>query len=153
MAKGFYNLTTKIKDTLLLDDFVKTVTYGGIDRVDLKKRTIFPLSHFLVNTGVRNGAAWTFNVSLLCMDIVDFSKENATDDFRGNDNEQDVFNTQLAVVARLIELLERGNLADDLFQLNGTPSVEAFVERFENNLAGWTVTFDVDIINDMTICD
>ena len=152
MAKGFYNLTTKIKDTLLLDEFVNTVTYGDIYDVDLKKQTIFPLSHFIVNTGVYNGQTWTFNVSLLCMDIVDYNKDLSTDYFQGNNNEQDVFNTQLAVINRLLDLLNRGSLHDDLYQLNGNPSIEAFVDRFENGLAGWTVTFDVDIINDMTVC-
>jgi len=150
--KGFYNLTDTLKDALEEDVFVNTVTYGDIFKVDLKKQTIFPLSHFIVNNGTYNGNIWTFNVSLICMDIVDYSKENDQDDFVGNDNEQDVLNTQLAVVNRLLERLRRGDLRDNLYQLNGSPSVEAFTDRFDNLLAGWTVTFDVDIVNDMTIC-
>ena len=150
--KGFYNLTDTLKDALNEDVFVNTVTYGDIFKVDLKKQTIFPLSHFIVNNGTYNGNIWTFNVSLICMDIVDYSKEDDQDDFVGNDNEQDVLNTQLAVVNRLLERLRRGDLRDNLYQLNGSPSVEAFTDRFDNLLAGWTVTFDVDIINDMTIC-
>ncbi len=150
--KGFYNLTDTLKDALNEDVFVNTVTYGDIFKVDLKKQTIFPLSHFIVNNGTYNGNIWTFNVSLICMDIVDYSKENDQDDFVGNDNEQDVLNTQLAVVNRLLERLRRGDLRDNLYQLNGSPSVEAFTDRFDNLLAGWTVTFDVDIVNDMTIC-
>jgi len=47
--KGFYNITTKIKETLALDAFVNTVTYGDIFEVDLNKQDIFPLSHFIVN--------------------------------------------------------------------------------------------------------
>jgi len=150
--KGFYNLTDTLKDALEEDVFVNTVTYGDIFKVDLKKQTIFPLSHFIVNNGTYNGNIWTFNVSLICMDIVDYSKEDDQDDFVGNDNEQDVLNTQLAVINRLLERLRRGDLRDNLYQLNGSPSVEAFTDRFDNLLAGWTVTFDVDIANDMTIC-
>ncbi len=150
--KGFYNLTDTLKDALEEDVFVNTVTYGDIFKVDLKKQTIFPLSHFIVNNGTYNGNIWTFNVSLICMDIVDYSKEDDQDDFVGNDNEQDVLNTQLAVISRLLERLRRGDLRDNLYQLNGSPSVEAFTDRFDNLLAGWTVTFDVDIANDMTIC-
>jgi len=150
--KGFYNLTKKIKDSLLEDDFCNTVTYGDIFDVDLKKQSIFPLSHFIVNSGSYNGSVWTFSVSLLCMDIVDYSKEDTTDIFTGNNNEQDVFNTQLAVINRLLERLRRGDLRGELYQLVGTPSVEPFKERADNMLAGWTVTFDVDVVNDMTIC-
>ena len=150
--KGFYNLTDTLKDALEEDVFVNTVTYGDIFKVDLKKQTIFPLSHFIVNNGTYVGNIWTFNVSLICMDVVDYSKEEDENDFVGNDNEQDVLNTQLAVINRLLERLRRGDLRDNLYQLNGSPSVEAFTDRFDNLLAGWTVTFDVDIVNNMTIC-
>jgi len=150
--KGYYNLLDKIKTQLQADTFVNTITYGDIHDVDLKKQTIFPLSHFIVNGGTYNSRTWTMNMSLICMDIVDYSKETPTDKFRGNNNEQDVFNTQLAVISRLMDELERGTLYDQLYQLNGAPSIEAFVDRFDNSLAGWTVTFSVDIINDIEIC-
>ena len=150
--QGFYNITTKIKETLALDDFVNTVTYGDIFEIDLNKQDIFPLSHFIVNSATLNGSVWQFNISLLCMDIVDESKEDVTDKFLGNDNEQDVLNTQMAVINRLLELLRRGDLHSDLYQLEGAPQIEAFFDRFENKLAGWTLSFDVLIPNDMTIC-
>lgn len=150
--QGFYNITTKIKETLALDDFVNTVTYGDIFEIDLNKQDIFPLSHFIVNSATLNGSVWQFNMSLLCMDIVDESKEDVTDKFLGNDNEQDVLNTQMAVINRLLELLRRGDLHSDLYQLEGSPTIEPFVDRFDNKLAGWTLTFDVLIPNGMTIC-
>jgi len=150
--QGFYNITTKIKETLALDDFVNTVTYGDIFEIDLNKQDIFPLSHFIVNSATLNGSVWQFNMSLLCMDIVDESKEDVTDKFLGNDNEQDVLNTQMAVINRLLELLRRGDLYSDLYQLEGSPTIEPFVDRFDNKLAGWTLTFDVLIPNGMTIC-
>ena len=40
---GFYNITTKIKETLEQEPFVNTITYGNIDDVDLNKQNIFPL--------------------------------------------------------------------------------------------------------------
>lgn len=150
--QGFYNITQKIKDTLALDAFVNTVTYGDIFEIDLNKQDIFPLSHFIVNSATLNGSTWQFSMSLLCMDIVDESKEDVTDKFLGNDNEQDVLNTQMAVINRLLELLRRGDLRAELYQLEGTPTIEPFVDRFDNKVAGWTLTFDVLIPNDMTIC-
>ena len=76
----------------------------------------------------------------------------ATDKFVGNNNEQDVLNTQLAVVNKVIAVLRRGTLMQDLYQLDGNASCEPFYERFENRLAGWASTFDVLIHNDITIC-
>ena len=153
--QGFYNLSNKIRETLQLDAFVNTVTYGDIFDVDLNKQTIFPLSHFMVNSATMQSNVWSFQISLLCMDIVDDNKnfaEGIPDEFRGNNNEQDVFNTQLAVANRLLELLLRGDLYVDKYQLDGNPTLEPFVDRFENKLAGWVATFDVIVQNDMTVC-
>ena len=150
--KGFYNLTDKLKDTLIAEPFVNTVTFGSLDDVDLNKQTIFPLSHIIVNSTSVGSKTLTFNVSILAMDVVDISKEETTDVFIGNDNEQDVLNTQLALLTRVINELQRGNLYTELYQVEGDVSCEPFVDRFENKLAGWAATFDVLVQNDMTIC-
>jgi hypothetical protein len=151
--KGFYQVTTAIKDQLYKDIFVNTVSSGDIFEIDLNKQTIFPLSHIIVNNATYNGNTWLFNISVLCMDVVDFSKTEQTDQFLTNDNEQDVLHTQLMVINRLLEVLRRGSLFDDLYQLQGTPNCEPFVDRFENKIAGWTVTFDVMVANEMTSCE
>lgn len=151
--KGFYQITTAIKDQLYKDVFVNTVSSGDIFEIDLNKQTIFPLSHIIVNNAQYNGNVWIFNISVLCMDVVDFSKTEQTDQFLTNDNEQDVLHTQLMVINRLLEVLRRGSLFDDLYQLQGTPNCEPFVDRFENKIAGWTVTFDVMVSNEMTSCE
>ena len=150
--KGFYNVTDKLKDTLLAEPFVNTVTFGSLDDVDLNKQTIFPLSHIIVNNTTVGTKTLTFNISILSMDIVDISKDEVEDIFVGNDNEQDVLNTQLALQTRVINTLQRGDLYTDLYQVQGDVSCEPFVDRFENKLAGWTATFDVVVQNDMTIC-
>jgi hypothetical protein len=151
--KGFYNVTDKLKDTLLAEPFVNTVTFGSLDDVDLNKQTIFPLSHITVNNTTVGTKTLTFNISILSMDIVDISKDEVEDIFTGNDNEQDVLNTQLALQTRIINTLQRGDLYTDLYQVQGDVSCEPFVDRFENKLAGWAATFDVVVQNDMTICD
>ena len=95
--RGFYQLTETIKEQLLNDVNVNTVTTGDITEIDLSKQTIFPLSHIIVNNVITEEQYLSFNITVLAMDIVDESKEPTTDIFRGNDNEQDVLNTQLAV--------------------------------------------------------
>jgi len=150
--KGFYQISQAIKNQLDDDAFVNTVTIGDIFKIDLNKQTIFPLSHIMINSANYNGKTFNYNVSVLCMDIVDESKEATTDIFVGNDNEQDVLNTQQMVATRLLEMLRRGDLYDDGFQLQDGASIEYFVDRFENKVAGVTVSFNVIAQNDMTIC-
>ena len=148
----FYEITQSIKNKLQEDLFVNTVTTGDIFKVDLNKLTIFPLSHIIVNSVSYQGPVLNYNISILCMDIVDESKEKVTDIFLGNDNEQDVLNTQLSVANRFLELLSRGDLADDYELVNNTANIEFFTERFENKIAGVTFTFDMAIENRMTKC-
>lgn len=150
--KGFYSVTEKIKNTLAAEPFVNTVSFGGIDDVDLNKQNIYPLSHVMVNNVTVQEKTLLFNMSILAMDIVDVSNDETTNIFVGNDNEQDVLNTQLAILTRIATILKRGDLYVDKYQLQGDMNCEPFVDRFENKLAGWTGTFDVVIQNDMTIC-
>jgi hypothetical protein len=48
--------------------------------------------------------------------------------------------------------MRRGDLYTLGFQLNGNANYEAFSDRFENKLVGWTITFNVEAANDTTIC-
>jgi len=149
---GYYELLDKLKTHFDADVIVNTVTQGDIFKVDLSKQTIFPLVHIMVNSCTLDERTTTWNISLIAMDIVDLSKSATTDLFLGNDNEVDVLNTQQAVLNRAYEIIKHGSLAYDLFMVEGTASLEPFTERFENYMAGWTMTFDVVTPNEMTIC-
>jgi len=131
---------------------VNTVTTGDIYDIDLAKQSIFPLSHIIINNVTTQEQTLTFNISVLSMDIVDESKEPTTDIFRGNNNEQDILNTQLAVLNKLVMVLRKGTLYSDQYQLDGDATLEPFYERFDNRLAGWSATFNVFVKNDITIC-
>ena len=154
--RGFYQVTKTLEDQLLLDVNCKTVTTGDISNVNLNKQDIFPLSHILINSVTQsddNGSGlYTFNISILSMDIVDQSKEPTTDIFRGNDNTQDILNTQMSVSNKVIQLMRGGTLFQNMYQVRGDATFEFFTERFENVLAGVTATFNLTIYNDIYIC-
>jgi hypothetical protein len=150
--KGFYQVTQVIKDQLLADVNVNTVTTGDITRIDTSKQTMFPLSHIIVNNVGNEDNILRFSLSVLAMDVVNISKEEVVDIFIGNNNEQDILNTQLAVLNKLVQVLRGGTLHTDLYQLDGTPNFEPFYDRFEAEVAGWALTFDVIIPNDISIC-
>ena len=150
--RGFYQITETIETQLLADVNVNTVTTGDIFDIDLSKQSIFPLAHIIVISVILQEQVMSFNITVMAMDIVDESKDATTDIFRGNNNEQDVLNTQLAVLNKLIMVLRRGDLYSDKFQLEGDPTLEPFYERFDNRLAGYAATMDVIIHNDIDIC-
>ena len=151
-VRGFYQITETIKDQLLNEDVINTVTTGNLSDIDLSKQTIYPIAHIVINNVTLEEQLLRFNISVLAMDTVDQSKDETVDIFRDNDNEHDVLNTQLAVVNKLVQVLRIGNLYRDKYQLDGDPSCEPFYDRFENQVAGWACTFDVLIENDINIC-
>ena len=149
----YYEILTKLQTELNNDPLINTVSEGDIFSVDLSKQTIFPLCHIMVNSATFVDNVIQYNISIMAMDIVDVSKDETTNKFRGNDNEQDILNTQISVLNRLYEKLRRGNLYDDNYQVDGSPNVEPFIDRFENKLAGWTMTVNINTPNTMTVCD
>lgn len=150
--RGFYQLTETIKSQLLLDININTVTTGDVSDFNLHKQDIFPLAHIIVNNVVVNEQTLDFNISVLACDIVNQSKLETEDIFTGNNDVQNILNTQLGVLNKLIQKLRMGNLHTDMYQLDGSPSLDPFYDRFENQLAGWTATMNIQIYNDIHIC-
>jgi hypothetical protein len=138
-----YRIIKEIKDVLLEEPFVNTVTEGDIFEIDLNKQTMFPLSHIIINQATHQGNVLSFNITVLLMDVI-----NQKDD----SNKVDIWNTQLLLATRVLNRLNRADIADGFWELTGQPTYEPFTERFENDLAGWAVTFDVLVRNDITIC-
>ena len=131
--RGFYQLTETIKTQLLADINVNTVTTGDITDINLGKQDMFPLSHIIVNNVVVNEQTLDFNISILSCDIVNQSKLETTDIFKGNNDVQNILNTQLSVLNKLIQKLRMGNLHTDMYQLDGSPSLDPFYDRFEKS--------------------
>ena len=151
-VRGFFQLTETIKAELLKDVNINTVTTGDITDVNLNKQDIFPLGHIIIDSVTDEEQVLRFNMTILACDIVNQSKDLTVDRFTGNNDVQDILNTQLAVLNRLTQRLRMGTLYTDMYQLDGTPPLTPFYDRFENQLAGWSASITVLIYNDIYIC-
>lgn len=149
---AYYDITTKLYTNLLADPLINKVTKGDIYDVQLDKREIYALAHLMVNSASCQGKILVLNMSLITMDLVNINKVSPTDKYIGNDNEDDVLNAMLAVQVRLFELLRRGDLQADGFELSGQPSLESFTDRFADGVAGWGSDFSVQLFPNMKIC-
>lgn len=150
--RSYYLIMSKLEQELLNSPFVKTVTFGDISQVDLRKQTIFPLSHIIMNNVTQGGQVLTFNMTILLMDIVDVNKALVTDQFTGNNDEMDILNTQLQVGNKLVEQMRNGNLFNEMYQVITDATFEPFYDRFENELAGWSLNVSIVVQNDIYIC-
>ena len=151
-VRGFFQLTETIKAELLKDVNINTVTTGDITDVNLNKQDTFPLGHIIIESVTDEEQVLRFNMTILACDIVNQSKDLTVDRFTGNNNVQDILNTQLAVLNRLTQRLRMGTLYTDMYQLDGVPTLTPFYDRFENQLAGWSASITVLIYNDIYIC-
>jgi len=152
---SIYDIIEQIKTFLRAHPIVNYVTYGDITQVDLNKTTMFPLTHFFVRNTTITEHAMRVTVSLLFLDIVDYTKDFNSDDLgdrQDASNLIDVYNTQLQIANALVQDLRRGDLYREKYQLVGDPLCEPFKDRFENELAGWSMELTIDIPNNISVC-
>jgi len=148
---SFYDVIKSIKTYLEGNNSVNTVTFGNILDVDLNKQTIFPLSHLTVRNVVFSDHTMSFTINVLCVDVVDDIKENdkeQVEPFFGNDNKQDILNTQLMVLNGLQSSLRRGGLFQQDFIVDNNLTASLVEERFENLLSGWEMNITLEVPND-----
>lgn len=149
-----YDIIGQTKSFLRDNPSVNTVTFGDITQVNLNKTTIFPLAHFLIDSVQVSERSIRINLSLLFIDIVDYTKEfNADDEGSREDatNLVDVYNTQLYVANSFITDLRRGTLYTEGYQVVNDPILTPFKDRFENELAGWSVEMSIEVRNDVSL--
>lgn len=148
----YFKVIEDIKTALSSEPFINKVSQGDIYEVDLSKKTLFPLAHLIIESIDIQTNRIQLSLSLLLMDIVDLSKESSTDLIRGNDNELDAINNMVNVAARLQAVLAKTDTYNASYELEGSFSCTPFKERFENNLAGVSADFTINLANDMTKC-
>jgi len=140
---AYYEVLRILKLSLEENKDIHTVTQGDISNLDLNKMNIYPIGHIDLDDGTFNENTIEFNCSIYAMDVIDTSNNLVVDKFIGNDNEIDVFNTMLAVVRRTYLELAKDMRTQDITIL-GEPSVRK-MEGAVNNLAGWEMTFTIEV--------
>ena len=140
---AYYEVLRILKLSLEENKDIHTVTQGDISNLDLNKMNIYPIGHIDLDDGTFNENTIEFNCSIYAMDVIDTSNNLVVDKFIGNDNEIDVFNTMLAVVRRTYLELVKDTRTQDII-ITGSPLVRK-MEGAVNNLAGWEMTFTIEV--------
>lgn len=149
-----YQVLDKIKSKLRSSPNIHTVSFGDFFDIDLNKTSIFPIAHIGLGTTSIQEHKLEVGINLILLDIVDDNRDPSTEDeFYGNNNLQDILNTLLAEANILVSDLRRGSAYDELFEVESNISAEPFLDRFENQLAGWSLNIAVSFPNnDISIC-
>ena len=149
---SFYRVIDSIKNAISAEPFNHQVTFGDIADIDLQKQSLYPLCHIMINSATITSNIVQQSMTIFLMDLVDVSNSEDTSLFLGNDNRQDILNTQLALGTRIMRVLQKADTYRDEFEIVGDATCEPFTERFENMLAGWAITFTINTNTDMTYC-
>ena len=149
---SFFRVIDKIKEAVSAEPFNNEVTFGNIGDVDLSKQSLFPLSHITVNNATITENLVQHNMTIFFMDLVDINNAEDASSFLGNDNTQDILNTQLTLATRVLRVLQKADVYREQFEIEGSASCEPFEDRFSNHLAGWAVTFTINTYDEMTYC-
>lgn len=150
----FYNITKNMKDTLVAKGF-RVVTMGDTYKVDIARQTIMPYAHIIPETSVHLGQTTEWNFTIIGMDIVDINElalRDQEEPFFMTDNMQDVLNDIHNRMISFCEYYRRGEGSELLFKMETLPSLEAFMDRYENVLTGWSMAITIVTPTDITIC-
>jgi hypothetical protein len=136
---NFYELIDLIKQLVEDNSFTNKITFGEMSDVDLNKDTTFPLLHIMVDQVTIQEKTMEYRLNLVAADIVDVIDEDlGVDDYYGNDNTQDVMNTQLKIMTELVNALRKLDLVGTNFtRMQDEPVATPFKDRFDNVIAGW----------------
>ncbi len=136
---NFYELIDLIKQLVEDNAFTNKITFGEMSDVDLNKDTTFPLLHIMVDQVTIQEKTMEYRLNLVAADVVDVIDEDlGVDDYYGNDNTQDVMNTQLKIMTELVNALRKLDLVGTNFtRMQDEPVATPFKDRFDNVIAGW----------------
>jgi hypothetical protein len=146
----FYELIDLLKQLIEQNNFTNKITFGDISDVDLNKDTTFPLLHIMLDEAIIEERTIDYRLNIIASDIVDVIDEDlGVDDFYGNDNTQDILNTQLRVVTELVNALRRLDLvSSDYSRIEDAATATPFRDRFENEIAGWETSITLKKFQD-----
>lgn len=153
--KGFYEINKRLSDYFRTDPIINTVSSGGLDKIAQMKVDMYPIAHVIFNSATIQGHMVTYNTSVVLMDLVEVSKEPFQVIYEGNDNEQDVIHQMQEVAFHFYDHLRRGVLHDTydiITDEDATMGIEYFSDRFADKVAGVTLTIDIKMAVQSTIC-
>ena len=146
---SLFALTDAIKNELDSNVLLNSVSYGDVDEIELLKTNKYPLAHVGISTGTISDSTSTIEMSVIFIQQVDDVKAQE-DSF--NDSELYAQNNMLAAATRLVQVLKRGDLYAQGFQLEDDATVDFFGDRFTDKVAGVTVDMTVTIKNSVSVC-
>ena len=141
-----YDIIDKLKETGEALPSIRTITFGNLEDVDIKRQTIFPLIHIVPGTATLNGSTITWAFQIHAMDLIDFNKDDLNDmddPFHGTDNMQDVLSDMVQQLSIMVDKIKRG-ASFGTYEIVGSQTMTPFLNKTGNGLAGYTLSVTIN---------
>ena len=141
-----YDIIDKLKETGEALPSIRTITFGNLEDVDIKRQTIFPLIHIVPGTATLNGSTISWAFQIHAMDLIDFNKDDLNDmddPFHGTDNMQDVLSDMMQQLSIRVDKIKRG-ASFGTYEIVGSQTMTPFFDKTGNGLAGYTLSVTIN---------
>lgn len=153
---NYYKVLDYFKTIMSNHPSIQFVSQGDMFGIDTKSFPAYPMGNILITAATFDGSLTRYSCQVL---VADKHKENNNESngvtnaqitpFFGTDDIVDIHANTLGILNDLLSFTQYGTTN---FDIDGTIFCEAFVERFDNGLAGWSATFDLITHNDRDKC-
>ena len=152
----YYNVLDYFRTIMNNHPSIQQVSQGPIPSIDDIQFPTYPIGNVMIVGADFNPSTTDYKVQLIVADKIK-NKNNESEGernlqivpFNGVDDTVDIHANTLSI---LNDLLSFTQYSVEAFQINDTPSLTPFADRFNNGLAGWSADFTLTVHNDRPRC-
>mgnify|MGYP003634091992 FL=1 len=149
---AYTQLLRHIKQTAEADNYITTILHRLPEDFDWEKGNIFPILNISALAGTFTSTSTIqFDITLTCVDKRDINKDEVNDKFWSNDNEVDNHNATLSHLSHLWFKLNTDYSRENI-TASQTPTLEQIEFEGMNLVDGWSITFQVEMPMDVSLC-
>jgi len=152
----YYNVLDYFKTIMNNHPSIAFVSQGDLYSIDTNQFPTYPLGNILINGARFDGHTTIYRCQLLVADkIKDKNNEssgirnNQTIPFYGTDDVVDIHANSFAILNDLLSFTAEGTTN---FSINSAINLEAFIDKYDNGLAGFVANFELTTFNDRPKC-
>ena len=152
------NIVDQMRDYYSANEFIKTLTFGEIELMDLMKRTLFPIIHVTPGTTSFEKGVLTYSFEITACDLLHSQMDKTIGGITSTKEVkiQELLSDTLRYLQDLDAEIRHGFLYMKFgseYELNLPISCEPFVEEYKNVLVGWTGSFSISVNYSGSSCD
>tara|TARA_R110000765_G_scaffold36387_1_gene81362 strand:+ start:407 stop:862 length:456 start_codon:yes stop_codon:yes gene_type:complete len=149
---AYTQLLIHIKKVAEADPYITTILHRLPEDFDWEKGNIFPILNISALAGTFSSTSTIqFDITLTCVDKRDINNQDVNDKFWSNDNEVDNHNATLSHLSNLWLQLNRDYSRQNI-TASDTPTLEQIEFEGMNLVDGWSITFQVEMPMDVSLC-